>query len=164
MAKKINDDNVVFLIAGACRGEKSGGGSYTEAQLKNEISDDSRIIYLGHRTDVQNVYKTSDIIVMPSQWDEPFGLINVEAGASKLPIVASRVGGIPEIIEHGKNGFLVERDDINQFVNCVKLLIDDENLRKSIGLTARTIVNERFEENPIRELEAVYEKVINREY
>ncbi len=164
MAKKITDDNVVFLIAGACRGEKSGGGSYTEAQLKNEISDDSRIIYLGHRTDVQNVYKTSDIIVMPSQWDEPFGLINVEAGASKLPIVASRVGGIPEIIEHGKNGFLVERDDINQFVNCVKLLIDDENLRKSIGLTARTIVNERFEENPIRELEAVYEKVINREY
>jgi glycosyltransferase involved in cell wall biosynthesis len=164
MAKKINDDNVVFLIAGACRGEKSGGGSYTEPQLKNEISDDSRIIYLGHRTDVQNVYKTSDIIVMPSQWDEPFGLINVEAGASKLPIVASRVGGIPEIIEHGKNGFLVERDDINQFVNCVKLLIDDENLRKSVGLTARTIVNERFEENPIRELEAVYEKVINREY
>jgi hypothetical protein len=46
----------------------------------------------------------------------------------------------------------------------VKLLIDDEDLRKSIGLTARTIVNERFEENPIRELEAVYEKVIHREY
>ena len=116
MAKKITDDNVVFLIAGACRGTENAGGSYTEAQLRTEIGDDSRIIYLGHRTDVQNVYKTSDIIVMPSQWDEPFGLITVEAGASRLPIVASRSGGIPEVIEHGKNGFLIERDDIDQFI------------------------------------------------
>ncbi|MEM6579680.1 MAG: glycosyltransferase family 4 protein [Pseudomonadota bacterium] len=164
MAKRIRREHVVFLIAGACRGEQSGGGSYTEAELTSEIGEDSRFIYLGHRTDVQNVYKTSDIIVMPSQWDEPFGLINVESGASKLPIVASRAGGIPEVIKHGENGFLVERDDLDELTQSVEMLLENKALREEIGKRARQIVEQRFVEAPVRVLEKTYQQIMDREF
>ena len=160
MAHGINGERVKFLIVGECRDPQKYAGSYSEPQLRAEIGDDKRIKYVGYRSDVENIYRSSDLIVMPSRWDEPFGLINIEAGAARKPIIASRDGGIPEIVSHGENGFLVEREDLRGLIHHVKLLIDDGDLRRQMGERGRAIVERRFTHLPIRKLEEAYASLI----
>ncbi|MGX2039750.1 glycosyltransferase family 4 protein [Methylocaldum sp. MU1018] len=153
MADRLKSTRARFLIAGKCRDP-----DYAEDRLLADISGNERIRYLGYRSDIQNIYKSSDIIVMPSQWDEPFGLINIEAGACRKPIVATRVGGIPEIIGHGENGYLVERDDLDGLVKHTRRLIDDASLRRQLGENGRAVVEARFTDAPVRLLEGIYDE------
>ncbi|WP_022948491.1 glycosyltransferase family 4 protein [Methylohalobius crimeensis] len=155
MAKELSlrKPGTKFLIVGECR---RGQGDYTEQALLAEIGGHPDILYLGRREDVENIYHSSDILVMPSRWDEPFGLINIEAGACRKPIVSTRVGGIPEIIEHGRNGFLVERADMHALLDRVMQLIDDPDLRRRMGQTGREKVEREFTTKPVRELEQTY--------
>ena len=144
---------VKFLIAGKC---KDGPDGYREAELLAQIGNHPDIIYLGRRDDVENIYHSADIIVMPSRWDEPFGLVTIEAGLCRKPIVATRVGGIPEIIDDGVTGFLVERDDLEGLVTRVRQLITDPALRQRMGEAARSKVEREFTDKPIRRLEQTY--------
>lgn len=163
LAHAIPGSSIRFLIVGECRDPERFPGSYTEERLRNEIGDDSRIRYVGYYADVENIYRASDIIVMPSRGGEPFGLIAIEAGASRRPIVATRDGGLPEVICHGESGFLVDREDVAGLVRYVTLLIADEGLRLQMGLRARELVEERFTEKPVRMLEQAYERVLLRQ-
>lgn len=156
LAHRIDSPNVRFLIAGRCHDPQVLPGFYTEDELRWAIRNDSRIMYLGYRLDMENVYATSDIVVMPSTWDEPFGLVNIEAGAAAVPVVATAVGGIPEIIEHGVTGFLVARDDVDELAHYTKMLVDDPQRRGQMGKAARSLVEARFNHAPIRELEQLY--------
>jgi len=160
MAHGMPGPTVKFLIVGECRDPDKFKGSYTEDRLRAEIGADARIKYVGYRGDVQNIYRSSDIIVMPSRWGEPFGLINIEAGAARKPMVSTRDGGIPEIIHHGENGFLVERDDLAGLIHYTKLLVEDETLRHRMGQKARDIVEAQFTDLPVRKLEQAYDKLI----
>ncbi len=161
MAHKIDNKNVKFLIVGECRDPKKFEGAYTEEMLRTEINGDERIKIVGYRSDVENIYYSSDVIVMPSRWEEPFGLINIEAGASSKPIISSRVGGIPEIIRDGENGFLFEKGDADDFARCATKLINDPQLREQMGTRGREIVEEFFTAAPVRRLESIYEKMIS---
>jgi L-malate glycosyltransferase len=163
MARAIPAPTVSFLIVGECRDPQRFPGSYTEQRLRDEIGGDPRIRYLGYRKDVENVYRASDVVVMPSRGGEPFGLINIEAGASRKPIVATRNGGVPEVIEHGENGFLVEPEDLAGLTRYTTLLIEDRELRQRMGERARQIVEERFTSQPVRQLERVYERLLSRQ-
>jgi len=149
MAKRIRDAEARFWIVGACRDPARFKGAYTEEELHNAIADDQRISYLGYRGDVENIYRSSDIIVMPSQWDEPFGLINIEAGASRKPMIATRSGGIPEIIRHGENGYLVPPGDVNGLYEAVHKLLLEPTLRTRMGMTGRKVVIEHFSERQV---------------
>ena len=160
MAHLVPGASVRFLIVGECRDPVRFPGAYTEQRLRAEIGDDTRIRYVGYRSDIENVYRTSDIIVMPSRHGEPFGLINIEAGASRRPMVASRDGGIPEVIQDGENGFLVDRDDVAGLVRQTRLLVEDEALRLRMGQRARQIVEQRFTDKPVRDLERAYDRLL----
>jgi len=160
MAHRIPGPAVKFLIVGECRDPSKFEGSYTEERLRAEIAGDARIKYVGYRGDVQNIYRSSDIIVMPSRWGEPFGLINIEAGAARKPMVSTRDGGIPEIIRHGENGFLVEREDLEGLIRYTRQLIENEALRRRMGQRAREIVEQRFTGEPVRRLERAYDELI----
>ena len=160
MAHQLPDPTVKFLIAGECRDPGKFEGSYTIGQLQSEIGGDTRIRYVGYRTDVENLYRSSDIVVMPSRWGEPFGLINIEAGAARKPMVSTRDGGIPEIIRHGENGFLVEREDLAGLVHHTKLLIENDALRRQMGERAREIVERQFTRSPVAKLEQVYDELV----
>ena len=161
LAKKIGDKDSAFLIVGSCRDPDKIGDTYTEESLNAAIENEPQIQYIGYRSDVENLYMTSDIIIMPSRWDEPFGLINIEAGAASKPIIATKVGGIPEIIIHGENGFLVDRDDIESLVFYTKKLIEDKALRIDMGKRGRQIVEEKFTTQPIRKLEHLYKSLLS---
>jgi glycosyltransferase involved in cell wall biosynthesis len=159
MTRAVRHNNARFLIVGACRDPDKYKGAYTESRLNEEIGGDGRIIYTGYRSDIPNIYTSSDIVVVPSQWNEPFGLINIEAGASGKPVVATRVGGIPEIIDHGVNGFLVEPDDIQGLCEHVSALIDNEQLRVDMGKRGREIVERKFTCKPIEDLQRLYDSL-----
>jgi glycosyltransferase involved in cell wall biosynthesis len=161
MARAIPDPTVRFLIVGECRDPKLYPGSYTEARLRAEIGGDPRIRYLGYRADIENVFRSSDLLVMPSRWGEPFGLINIEAGAAGKPMIATRDGGIPEIILHGENGFLVDVDDLEELTACTRRLIGDRALREAMGRKARARVETEFTTRPVRRLEQLYDELIS---
>lgn len=155
MARRLPDSNARFLIAGECRDPKKYPGSYGVQDLHQMIGGDARIRYLGYVGQVEDVYRSSDIIVVPSRWQEPLGLINLEAGACGKPIVATRVGGIPEIVIDGRNGFLVEPGDVAALAASVQRLIEDTALRQRMGQEAYDRVVQGFTSRPVREFEAL---------
>lgn len=155
MAKSISDHHTQFIIAGECRNPQKFQGSYSEQDLIDMIGKDERIRYVGYIKDVENVYHTADIIVAPSRWQEPLGLINLEAGACSKPVVATRVGGIPEVIQDGVNGYLVEPGDIQGLITRVSQLINDASKRQRMGDAGRRLVEEKFTNLPIREFENI---------
>lgn len=153
MARIIKAPGARFLIAGECRDPKIFPGSFNPADLEQLACGDTRIRYIGYRKDVENVYHTADIIVVPSRWQEPLGLINLEAGACRKPVVATLVGGIPEIIEDGVNGYLVEPGNTDALANRVDALIADPSLRVRFGEAGRAKVVQNFTTQPIRAFE-----------
>lgn len=155
MARKIADPNARFLIAGECRDPNKFPGSYSEQDLENLAAGDSRIRYIGYVKDVENVYHTADIVVVPSRWQEPLGLINLEAGACNKPVVATRVGGIPEMVEDGVNGYLVEPGDVDALAARVAELIADPAQRARMGEAGRARVERDYTTRPVREFEAL---------
>ena len=161
LAHAITGPLIKFLIVGECRDPHKFPGSYTEERLRSEMGGDSRIRYVGYRADVENCYRASDVVVMPSRGGEPFGLVTIEAGACHRPVVATRDGGVPEIIQHGENGFLVDRDDLAGLVHHTMLLIGDQELRQRMGQRARQIVEDRFTERPVRDLERAYDRLLS---
>lgn len=152
-AKRISNPNAVFLIAGECRDPVTYPGSFSEQDLAAMAEGDARIRYLGYLSRVEDVYHTAEIVVVPSRWQEPLGLISLEAGACGKPVVATRVGGIPEVIEDGVSGFLVEPGNVDALANRVDRLIADAALRARLGHAGRVRVEKDFTTKPVREFE-----------
>ena len=101
--------------------------------------------YLGFRsaTDIAKEYRMADVFCCPSTWEEPFGLVNIEAMASGLPVVASAVGGIREIAAEG--GFLlVPPDSASALASSLKRLVLDRDLRKDLAAAGLSSFNRRF--------------------
>lgn len=153
MARRVSAPHARFLIAGECRDPQRFSGSYTPDDLKMLIAGDQRIRYMGYVEQVEDVYHTSDLIVMPSRWQEPLGLISQEAAACRKAVVATRVGGIPEALQDGVTGFLVDPGDIDALVKYVEKLIDDAPLRREMGDAGRRFVEREFTTRPVREFE-----------
>lgn len=76
--------------------------------------------------------ETADLFLLPSR-AEPFGIVLLEAGAAGLPVIATQVGGIPELIEHERTGLLIAPDSVEELVLAVRRLIDDPSLARELG-------------------------------
>ncbi|MEW6118585.1 MAG: glycosyltransferase family 4 protein [Pseudomonadota bacterium] len=153
MAHRLPHRHVRFLIAGECRDPEKFEGSYSPASLEAAFGGDSRLRYLGYLDRVEDLYRASDIVVVPSRWQEPLGLINLEAGACRTPVVATRSGGIPEIVRDGETGFLVGIGDVEALAARVAQLIDNPALRGRLGNQARAAVERDFTTRPVRAFE-----------
>src|SRR6185503_5168831 len=83
------------------------GGSFTQElkQLAASLGVTDNVIFTGPRSDVAQIMAASDVYAMPS-YEEPFGIVFLEAMAMKMPVVAVNNGGTPEVVEHGKAGLL----------------------------------------------------------
>ena len=103
--------------------------------------------YLGWRNqaEIRRFYQESDICVVPSIWDEPFGLVAVEAMASGRPVCASRVGGLQSIVLDGETGFLFTRDNRFELAHCLGLMLDDGTMRRAMGDAGRRRVEEFYD-------------------
>ncbi len=109
-------------------------------------------------------YDSADMLLVPSLWDEPFGLVVAEAMARELPVIASDIGGPAEIITHGVNGLLTEPGDEHALASAIRELLEQPEQRKQLGQAARETVWARFtiEENT-RQVEQHMRHVV-REY
>lgn len=104
-------------------------------------------------------YAAADIFVFPSAI-ETFGLVVAEAMAAELPVVSSRVGGVPELIESGVNGLIFEPNDIDQMIIHVRQLVENPALRKEMGQKARQSVQALTWKSIMDDLVADYHRVI----
>lgn len=145
-----SNSNTYYLVV--------GDGSHREAlieEVKNSGVGD-RVIFAGMRRDVPRLLSASDIFVLPTL-TEALPTVLAEAMAAKLPIIASRVGGVPEMMTDGQNGCLVEPEDVEGLARaCIDLLANPEK-RTAMGAEGWKIVNQKFNiEKQVDQLEALY--------
>ena len=129
--------NLVFVGDGPLRDQLE--------KLAAVLKVHERTKFLGQkgRDGVVRLLHDCEIFVLPSK-SEPFGIVVIEALACKKPVVASAVGGIPEIIENGKNGLLVSPGDPIALANAIKTVIEDHRLSSELAAKGRITVLERF--------------------
>lgn len=104
-------------------------------------------------------YYRADVFVAPSVWDEPLGLVILEAMACKTPVVVTRKGGIPLAVQDGVNGIFVRPHNSNQIADAVNKLLENDELRNKMGENARRIVKSKFTWDKIaQKFERIYAK------
>ncbi len=111
---------------------------------------------------VREVLEGSDIFVQPSVYQsESFGVAALEAQAMQVPVVASRVGGVPDVVVDGEGGYLVEPGDVSALAGAIDKLIADAGLRRRMGETGRRWVEEKYDWNVnAKMMEDVYHEVL----
>jgi glycosyltransferase involved in cell wall biosynthesis len=106
--------------------------------------DVPRFHFLGRRSDVAPLLGSATVAVIPSVWAEAFGLTVVEAMAAGRPLVASRIGGIPELVEQDRTGLLVEPGNADELARAIQRLLDDPVRAAEMGARAKAVARERF--------------------
>lgn len=141
------------------------GSGPMESQLREEATqlglDDSIEWkgWVGTPEELRDFYHSIDLFVMPSR-RESFGVSAVEASATGLPVIASRFGGIPEIVIHGETGLLVDPDDLDGFGEAIVNISENGNLRNQMGIKARVRAEERFDwRNSVKDMVTIYGRV-----
>jgi glycosyltransferase involved in cell wall biosynthesis len=102
------------------------------------------VAFAGYRQDVEKMYTAMDIFVLPSTCREAFGMVLIESMAMARPVVATIVGGIPEIVEHGVNGLLVPPGDIDALSRAISHYLDNPADARRFAERGRIDAEERF--------------------
>lgn len=129
--KHINDITFLFV----------GGGdvdSYKNMSYQNGI--DRYVKFTGYISEELKplYYTSSDIFCLPSVGShEIFGIVNLEAMACGIPIVASRIGGVPDLVKNGENGLLIQPQNSNELAEAITYLLMNETIRNKMGINAR---------------------------
>src|SRR5262249_52585869 len=128
-------------------------------RLAHERGLEDRVHFLGEQDQVRPLLSIADVFLLPSR-QESFGLAALEAMACEVPVIASSVGGLPEVIDHGRTGFLFAPDDVDGMVDAALRLLSDGQLHAEVAAAARAIVRTKFCEEKIVPLyERYYEEI-----
>jgi glycosyltransferase involved in cell wall biosynthesis len=122
---------------------------------------EKQIRFLGSRADIPRLLQAADIFLLTSI-SEGIPLTVIEAMAAGLPVVATRVGGVPEIVQEGHTGFLAPAGDDEQLSAAIKRLVDNASLRQKMGAAGRsraetTFADDRF----VDSYQCLYEQMLN---
>jgi glycosyltransferase involved in cell wall biosynthesis len=116
--------------------------------------------FAGEVADMKRLYANSDLLVLTSDWEGSPNVL-LEAMSYGLPVVATRVGGVPEIVCDGENGFLVQENDLDAIVDYIRTLAANAELRNRMGASGRSIVTESHSAARLAEaLLKVYEQTL----
>lgn len=107
---------------------------------------------------IERVYRKTDVLLVPSIWPECFGIIIIEAMASGIPVIASRIGGIPEIVEDGKTGYLIEAGNAEELANKMSEFIKEPSKISLLGGNGFKNVLAFSSENQANKSEEIYIK------
>ena len=122
----------------------------------------NRVYFLGKQDNVQEKLAIADLMLLPSQL-ESFGLAALEAMACEVPTIATKVGGVPEVIEDRKSGFLAPVGDIDLMARCAIEILSDEKRLREMGKLARFVAQSRFcSSKIIPQYEEFYRRVLER--
>lgn len=149
-------EHVKYLIA--------GNGTYREEWLSEirEKGFEDQVVLAGYRSDIDAVLNTADIFIICTKHETLCNSI-LEAGMHSLAVIATNVGGIPEIITNGESGMLIENGNVDEFANAMLLLINNAELRKKYGENARKKIMSKFDETKITErLDGIFTDLIEK--
>ncbi len=128
-------------------------------QLAQELGLAARVHWLGHQDPIADLYRAADIVALASRADA-FGLVLAEAGFYARPVVATGIGGIPEVVLHGETGLLVPPDDVPALAQALARLAGDAALRAALGDAARRRVQTVFSaQRMAEEFQTEYERL-----
>ncbi len=120
-----------------------------------------QVLFLGKQESIADVLSIADLMLLPSE-NESFGLVALEAMASEVPIIASHVGGIPEVVRDGEDGYLSRPRDVEPMALKALSILTDEEKRRAMGRSARRHAQENFSSTEIiPRYESYYRKVID---
>ena len=127
--------------------------------LASKLNLNEKIKWHGFVSDRGEIYDQIDICVIPSRFEEPFGLVAVETAMAGLPCVATNRGGLPEIVQDQITGLLVESAKPDELAHALKQLVEDPGLRRRMGEAARQRARDKFSrEHLVKQFAALLEK------
>lgn len=138
------------------------GDGHLKQNLKKQASElgiEKNIIFLGWRDDVARIISTYDIFALPSL-NEGMGRVLVEAMALGKPIVASDIGGIPDLVTHERNGFLVPAKNPEQLANYIQILLENEEQREKMGHEGKKIAVNFSKEIMVERIAELYRELM----
>jgi len=148
--------NFHFFIVGDGKQRPLVEAFYKEHPYKEYIH------ILGSRSDVDDILRITDMLLMPSLWGEAFGLTAAEGIASAVPVIASDIGGIPEIVQHNYNGLLIPTDNENELEMSIKSLLSSPEDRAQMGINGRVHALEYFSlDTMVEQTYAYYETLLS---
>jgi glycosyltransferase involved in cell wall biosynthesis len=149
--------NSLLVLVG--KGDEKGE---EEIKLKEQVENlglADNVRFLGWRPDVDEIMGCFDIFVLPSL-NEGMGRVLVEAMSAGLPIVASRVGGIPDLVKHGENGLLVPPADAGALERAISDLLSDKARRKHMGETGKRMCRPYSVEAMVEKIDNLYSRLL----
>ncbi len=119
-----------------------------------ELRIEQKIVWKEHSDQIARLLAASDVVVLPSLWSEPFGRVIIESMACEVPVIASRVGGIPEVLMDEFSSFLFEPGSVDQLSAALFRMMDWRRKDPSLGRQCRDYVSKKFNlERTIEEVE-----------
>lgn len=148
--------NVKLIIAGEGKLDQ-----YLEDEIKKRSLEDN-IFLVGFRSDIPELLYLTDLFVFPSLW-EGLGLAVLEAMLSRVPVIASDIPALREYIENGKNGYLVDYNDVDKMAERIIELLEDRQLRTEFAESGYKLVKELFAVDKIaKQYDALYKEVLKK--
>jgi glycosyltransferase involved in cell wall biosynthesis len=130
--------------------------------LASQMGLSEAVIFTGFLEDVSQIIATFDVAVLPSYF-EGMGRVLLEAMAMEKPVVGTRVGGIPDLIEQGLNGYLVGPGNEKELASAVLKILNDDDLALRMGQAGRKKMTDCFSaESMVRSIEAVYREMLKK--
>src|SRR5207302_1804065 len=124
------------------------------------VADEVTFVGKQPQSQIREYLSVADLLLLPSQ-SESFGLTALEAMACEVPVIATRVGGIPEVVEDGGCGFLFEIGDVDGMARAALKVLDDEAQRERLGARGREIAVSNFTtDRIIPQYERLYQRLI----
>lgn len=150
---KIKSDKIKLHIVGE---------GVIERDLKKVAMGDKRIIFYGKvkNENIHKFYLMSDILVVPSVWYEVFGIVIQEAFRAGVPVIGSRIGGIPEIIKDDYNGYLFKAGDIGELKDILENIVKNPKKLAVLSRNAYESVSRYEMSKHVDELTSIYEEAI----
>ena len=149
-----------FIIGAALFGEDEYDQEIR--RFPGQLGIQDYVEFSGFRDDIQPTIAELDLLVHASTTAEPFGQVIIEAMAAGKPVIATNGGGVPEIVDDGRTGFLVPMADAKAMAAAICKILSNPVRAKIMGMRARLRVADRFTiEQTARRVEAVYAELLH---
>ena len=127
-----------------------------------QLGMNGNISYVGKQANIADYLGIADVFLLPSEL-ESFGLAALEAQACEVPVIATRIGGIPEVINDGESGYLSDVGDVEKMSADTLVLLRNEELRRAFGEKGRELAVQRYSTDKIiPQYIAFYEKIVKK--